>query len=1010
MATATRPTAPFNREESQRNLRHPLERLRGYIRFYVSAEGLAVLLLYLALWFWIGLALDYGSFRLFRWDWVQRLPWSFRAVLLGGLIAGLLAVVATRVLLRLFREFQHTALALVLERRFPSQLGDRLITAVELADPRIAHRYGFSQAMIDQTIRDAATRVDETHVHEAFNWRRLVRYGLWAMGLSAGIYVLVGLACGTAHIVRNRPLADETPAIQVSDTAPTAPVQHSNGRHHSATDLNGDWADMGEGFSDVNDVAALWFERNILLWNTIWPRRAQLELINFPGDEKKIGRNSPPLEMRVRALKWLVPDSNRQRAPEGWRSMLWTDLDPKLLGVEIPKLPRDWKPRDAQRGMTVDEVELRLAKPEIKNVLPPDLVIALERIYGRLDELSAERGRRRRVRQLEVPNQVTLILWGATQSIEQGLPLRSGNEYAGTLPELKESVRFEVRAEDYSTPVKRITVVPPPEMVELKMDTAQPAYLYQRPWRGAQAIALKGLKQQFHDVGISLTGDKSVVEVPAGTNLVVRAATDKSLAPNGVRFIKREGTWPVPSTIEQQDDHNFQTRFDHVTAPLDLTFEFTDTDGVHNERQVIIKPLPDLPPEVDVQLDVLRRMPDGSYLCTTTAQVPFKGKIRDDHGLSEVEYVYTVAQASSDSEKRVRAAAVAMAAGADAGLGLPRVYDLWRLVSTIHKKKLTPNHLRMTAFDQAFKEAEGRALDKDKFFALLKPLPENASKEDQEYMEQDAVDRRLIKEVGLDDAGEFFDVGRLGLKVRDPNAVQPHYYVDLNVVGADNDIETGPHHSQNKERYRLLVVSEEDLVAEIAVEENELHRKLSEKLEQLRDARSKLDTIAREMPGLKPDQFTPMVRRTEEVDEAISRANIVCQEIFTDYRRIGRELDVNRDRQTQGGLVEKMMNKVQDHIVKPLDHALNFDFVQTDESVRGLGKVLEARQADMAKANQAQQDLQRLIDSLEDVLRNMQQVLDVSELVQSLQKIKKGEDDEKKRFERLLKEKRDIFD
>src|SRR5438128_2211713 len=145
MAIATTPTSsPWNREDSQRRVHHPLQRLRSYIRLYVAAEGLAVLLLYLALWFWIGLLLDYGSFKAFSVDWVQELPWGFRAVLLSGLLAGLLAVVGSKVLLRLFREFRDNALALVLERRFPKDLGDRLITAVELADPRLAQRYGYS--------------------------------------------------------------------------------------------------------------------------------------------------------------------------------------------------------------------------------------------------------------------------------------------------------------------------------------------------------------------------------------------------------------------------------------------------------------------------------------------------------------------------------------------------------------------------------------------------------------------------------------------------------------------------------------------------------------------------------------------------------------------------------------------------------------------------------------------------------------------------------------------------
>jgi hypothetical protein len=49
-------------------IRHPLERLRASIRRYVLLEGLAVIGIVLALWFWIGLLLDFGVFKVFHFD------------------------------------------------------------------------------------------------------------------------------------------------------------------------------------------------------------------------------------------------------------------------------------------------------------------------------------------------------------------------------------------------------------------------------------------------------------------------------------------------------------------------------------------------------------------------------------------------------------------------------------------------------------------------------------------------------------------------------------------------------------------------------------------------------------------------------------------------------------------------------------------------------------------------------------------------------------------------------
>src|SRR5438105_8219455 len=84
---------------------HPLERLRGTIRRYVTLEGAAVVGVYVALWFWVGLLLDFGVFKAFRLDWVQELPRGFRGGLLAALLLGLVAVVAVKVVRRLLVEF-----------------------------------------------------------------------------------------------------------------------------------------------------------------------------------------------------------------------------------------------------------------------------------------------------------------------------------------------------------------------------------------------------------------------------------------------------------------------------------------------------------------------------------------------------------------------------------------------------------------------------------------------------------------------------------------------------------------------------------------------------------------------------------------------------------------------------------------------------------------------------------------------------------------------------------------
>src|SRR6266481_7776599 len=93
MATVLEPASEAVPEESRDQVAHPLDRLRGYIRLYVVAEGIAVLLLSLALVFWLGLLVDYGVFKAFGLDWVQELGYVGRTLMLGFLFTTTLAVI-----------------------------------------------------------------------------------------------------------------------------------------------------------------------------------------------------------------------------------------------------------------------------------------------------------------------------------------------------------------------------------------------------------------------------------------------------------------------------------------------------------------------------------------------------------------------------------------------------------------------------------------------------------------------------------------------------------------------------------------------------------------------------------------------------------------------------------------------------------------------------------------------------------------------------------------------------
>ena len=151
----------------------PLVFLRGRIRQYVIIEALLGIIIFASAWMWLDLFVDYGSYRLFGIDWVQSLPRFIRIFLLGILTLGVIVLTATRIALRLNKDFRDDALALVLENKFPERLNDRLITAIELSSPKILKERGASPQMLQQMLLETEERMKGLPVDEVFDWKRL---------------------------------------------------------------------------------------------------------------------------------------------------------------------------------------------------------------------------------------------------------------------------------------------------------------------------------------------------------------------------------------------------------------------------------------------------------------------------------------------------------------------------------------------------------------------------------------------------------------------------------------------------------------------------------------------------------------------------------------------------------------------------------------------------------------------------------------------------------------------
>jgi hypothetical protein len=1037
MATATPPNRSRNLAESHQKVRHPLEKLRGYIRSYVTLEGAAVFLLFLALWFWIGLVLDYGFFKSFGIDWVQKLPWGFRAFLLGVLTSGALALVALQVLTRLFREFRDAALALVLERKFPKELGDRLITAVELADTRKAGEVGYSVPMIEETIHEAGERVEKLPVQQVFDWKRLYRQGVRVALLTLGAYLL---ACGL-FVGIDKATADS----------------------RFATALG--------GFSGFNETAGIWFERNILLRDVIWPRRSHLVLVGFPaGGELRIGRDDPPPTVRVRALKYVVSGAPRRHAveayrawldarhvdaaaanesaeafshkpPEGWRPLTWFDLTPELLGEEVPhlELPADWKPRDEEHGLTLDQIELLLDKSDASQQLDDETRDALRGLFEQLDRRAALPEMRRTFRKLKVPDEVVLGYRGLTSSGQQPLQKSADNEYSGQLSSLKENgelpwtFTFTVRGEDYYTRDLKITILPPPAITKLLSQESRPAYLYYRPAEGTDPGVLSGKKQLFNPVDIfqSTSGsDTSKIEVPAGTDVVLTGVANKELS--SVRLQPRKAGGVVkaklemldkPDTAELKDlkefkDRVFRVEFPNVREEVQFLFEMRDRDNVVGYRAVVIKPKDDFAPDVDLAVgDVIRKTKEG-YMVTPSARVPFKGLVRDDNGLADVRYAYTVARLEAVSAVNVNAllslGALPMAAP---GAGNPLAAAVYLQVVSRSAAPPKPDEaakdvkrVPLPRFVQSLKDhAAGNVKELGRgFVAEFLPMPTvrellgtPRSLPYRTLFKDFAIEPDLWEKAEIDALGNDFPMWKAGLKATGDRSVQLRYKMQLWLEATDGDVDSEkerdgspkPHLSKSKEVFTFIIVSETELLTEIAKDEEKQHEKLDKIMFDLLATEAKLVQANLDLAGKpKADELTALSARTDEADQVLDKSQVVVKEVLSDYQRILQELKVNQ-------VDEKMIERVEKEIVRPLEEIDAVEFPATRDKVGAFRKDLDNSGAGLdervaaAKTSgaAAKEQIKELIGKLNAVLQKMQGLTDLNKLVKILRDIEEQE-------------------
>jgi len=933
---------------------HPLEQLRSGIRQYVLSDGLLTAGLFVILWFWLGMALDYGVFRATAFDWVLDAPKALRAVALIALGVLLLGILVTRLAFRLTKSFSYPALALVLEKRYPEILGDRLITAVELADVGKMKSFGYSETMIRQTIDEARERVALVPVSSVFNWYRLKWKAVLLVGFALGI--LLAAFVGFSIVTR-----------QVS---------------------------VKRFSAEFGDVAAIWGERNLLLRNTPWPRKAHLEFVGFPNSEMRIGKDAASPKVRTRAYKWVMVD---RTAVHGWRPLGWSDLNAKMLGFApvaiTPTIAgNDGKPLPPDAaGWDADRIEALAGNAE-----------GVRTVFEKLELLVANPKYSRTLRKLDIPEAVSLSYNGIKTGGRVNLNREANNEFVGEISGLKESIRFAVRAADFASMPKVVTLVPPPMFAKLTRTELQPAYLYHAPpIREASAdpkaprqnfADLKGLRQLTGDKDLSLTGDKSVFSIIQGTEFELKGQSDKALKKVLVR--PKIGKIPGLAAVsvealelkpEGESRDRFSIAFRDADRPLQ-TIEFeivlVDDDGVTSMRSILVTVTEDQPPQVELAVDVLRKQ-GNTYLVTPVARIPFvtESKVKDDAGLSQVVFAYNYAQQDAQVVTEVKANALA-GIWAGAPLSPTIAAALVPLTSATFTMAMfadnsgqrTSGSFPVTRFQEDFAKLNANTKE-----SLLQQLAKPA----------DPDKSQVVREVRFPNQElDAFDlkVAIPGLLERDANKLQSRYKLELNLLATDANYEMGPKTGQSLEPIRLLVISEAELLAEMSKDEETQASKLDDVLKKLRDAQTKLNQTSERLlsPNPAAEVITNAAVRSQDVAQDIGKAHDMTNGILTEFRRLEREATFNDIREeTLKGYRSKIADLTT--IAEKL-------FPQSEASHAQVQTVLvEGRRPEEPLLEADKRDLAEVIRAVSDIREKLGEAISLSNIRSALDKLRKNQ-------------------
>jgi hypothetical protein len=618
---------------------------------------------------------------------------------------------------------------------------------------------------------------------------------------------------------------------------------------------------------------------------------------------------------------------------------------------------------------------------------------------------------------------------------------KKGSRFVLPLKGLKDSPHFYFRArgEDYYTAVKIVTLVPAPAPTMITVDKDEPAYIYHR-LRGVDQSPLAGQRHITRNLALATTGEVNTIDLPQGSDLTIHVELDRRL--RSERSVTVENTPNLPKGFAGYPgkdpvlvgDRGFTLAMSKITRDHDFTVEFIDEDNIRGRRRFKLISTIDTEPQIGpLSLGVILRKPrfrqptgekdkpardyselTNSYLITAVAKLPFECSLKDDYGLVKVGYHYRYRPVdfeliSSSSTTKVPVVEIEKSAGRIRDQLVNATIRLWPdhpfPGHVLPQRLMLPSYAGATAdavvsrFKTAAKFQEGyvpcigfdKVLDRRSGeMILLQQLPSLLTK----------PSAARGWEFEFKDDLDGFDVGKTLPQFRafDPEKMaQLHYQLQISVQATDNNVETGAIFDKitgmrgNTKKnpngtINFLIVTENELLAQIALEEETLQDKVETAKEKV-DA-SMVSLLEQQSKTRDPGTDMELVLgRMNEIKTAISTAGSNLLDVQTAYKNILIEMDINQVRPDRMASIKNNILNRLDQILDDPENAsypmAERDFLKAYDLVE---KEASARQAPNAAAHEAKfnlahQRLQVLSDRLNQLLGAMKQGLVEAQLV-----------------------------